>query len=313
MERSRIHLRQLLYFIKIVEAGSFSRAASLVHVAQPALSQQIAELEETLGVSLLNRSTRGARPTAAGELLYAEALDIVRRIDHLPELVRTRDDDVKGLVRVGLSSVLAATLADAIVHACKVALPNVMLHLVNDTSEAVVRRVHERSLDVAMIFDSEQTTGLASKALFQQRVFIIMRGTTPTAQDGIALDELRTMPLVLPSRSHPDIARTFDPLFDEAEATPRVMVENDFSAILSAVQAGLGNAVLAIGDLSHVKGGAELKAVPLEPPLYLSASLITSHDPSSPSAADAAARVVSNLAMRYLAEGRIVGAMPVAS
>ena len=66
-------LRQLRYFVTIVDAGSFSRAAQVAHVAQPALSQQIADLEDQLGVSLLQRSARGVNATAAGERLYVEA------------------------------------------------------------------------------------------------------------------------------------------------------------------------------------------------------------------------------------------------
>lgn len=64
--------RQLRYFVKIVEAGSFSRAAATIHVAQPALSQQVAELEEKLGLKLLHRTPRGVVPTSAGEVLLKE-------------------------------------------------------------------------------------------------------------------------------------------------------------------------------------------------------------------------------------------------
>jgi DNA-binding transcriptional LysR family regulator len=71
-------LRQLRYFVTIVDAGSFSRAAQVAHVAQPALSQQIADLEDQLGVSLLQRSARGVNATAAGERLYVEASAILR-------------------------------------------------------------------------------------------------------------------------------------------------------------------------------------------------------------------------------------------
>jgi LysR family transcriptional regulator, nitrogen assimilation regulatory protein len=68
-----MQFRQMRYFVKIVDAGSFSRAAATIHVAQPALTHQIHELEEKLGVVLLQRSARGVRPTAAGEVLYAQA------------------------------------------------------------------------------------------------------------------------------------------------------------------------------------------------------------------------------------------------
>src|SRR6478609_11768500 len=75
--------RHLRYFVKVVECGSFSRAASTIHVAQPALSQQIAQLEEQLGVGLLLRSARGVRPTAAGEVLYREASSILRQLEEI--------------------------------------------------------------------------------------------------------------------------------------------------------------------------------------------------------------------------------------
>jgi LysR family nitrogen assimilation transcriptional regulator len=71
--------RHLYYFVKIVEAGSFSQAARTIHVAQPALSQQISELEASLGVALLQRSARGIRPTVAGERLYEGAASLLRR------------------------------------------------------------------------------------------------------------------------------------------------------------------------------------------------------------------------------------------
>ena len=79
-----MQFRQLRYFVKIVEAGSFSRAAATIHVAQPALSQQIAELEERLGLKLLQRSARGVTPTAAGEVLFREASSILHQLDQLP-------------------------------------------------------------------------------------------------------------------------------------------------------------------------------------------------------------------------------------
>ena len=122
-----MHFRHLRYFVKIVEAGSFSRAAATIFVAQPALSQQIAELEEQLGVSLLQRSARGVRPTAAGEVLYREASAILRQVEQLPSIVRSSGGEAQGVVSLGMSSTLAATLAGAFIEACKSALPKITL------------------------------------------------------------------------------------------------------------------------------------------------------------------------------------------
>ena len=83
-----MQLRHLRYFVGIVDAGSFSRAAESIHVAQPALSQQIAELERELGVTLFVRSARGVQPTPAGKALYNEAQQILRRTEQLSSVIR---------------------------------------------------------------------------------------------------------------------------------------------------------------------------------------------------------------------------------
>src|SRR6201991_1415928 len=99
-----MQFRQLRYFTKVLEAGSFSRAAATIHVAQPALSQQVAELEERLGVTLLVRSARGVRPTAAGEVLHREAREILHQLDQLPGTVRSSSGDAHGIVNIGMTT-----------------------------------------------------------------------------------------------------------------------------------------------------------------------------------------------------------------
>jgi LysR family transcriptional regulator, nitrogen assimilation regulatory protein len=312
MARSRIQLRHLLSFIKIVEAGSFSRAATMIHVAQPALSQQMAELEESLGVCLLHRSARGVRPTAAGKLLHAEAESIIHRIEHLPDLVQSCGEDVTGVVRVGMSTVLAWFMADPITSACKVALPNVTLHFVSATSGQLTSRVREHSLDIAVIFDGTLAEGVASHALFRQKLFLLTQDKTLVHEDCVAWDRLRDLTLILPAHPHEAISRTIlASLFSDESLAPRVIVENDVFATLSAVQAGLGSALMAIGDLSRAKGESEVKAVPLEPPIYMSVSQITSSEQPLGPVAEATSRVIRNLIVRYLEEQKIAGAIPV--
>jgi LysR family transcriptional regulator, nitrogen assimilation regulatory protein len=103
-----MQLRYLRYFAKIVEAGSFSRAATTIHVTQPALSQQIAELEEQLRVTLLLRTARGGRSTPAGETFYREGASILRLVAQFPDFVRSVGTEAVSSVAVGMSSTLAA-------------------------------------------------------------------------------------------------------------------------------------------------------------------------------------------------------------
>src|SRR5262249_39560765 len=98
-----MQFRHLRYFVKVVEAGSFSRAAANIHVAQPALSQQVAELEERLGFTLLERNSRGVRATPAGEVLFREASSILRQLEQLPGIVRSSSGEAEGTVSLGMA------------------------------------------------------------------------------------------------------------------------------------------------------------------------------------------------------------------
>src|ERR1700744_3712555 len=105
-----MHYRHLYYFVRIVEAGRCPQAAPKIPVAQPALSQQISELEASLGVALLQRSARGIRPTVAGQKFYEEASSILRRYENVPSLVRSSTGEVEGLVSLGMPASLSITM-----------------------------------------------------------------------------------------------------------------------------------------------------------------------------------------------------------
>lgn len=84
-------LRQLRYFVKVVDEGNISRAAKLLYVAQPSLGVHITHLEDELGVRLLTRHSRGVTPTAAGKLLYERASDVLQRVDAIKREIRAED------------------------------------------------------------------------------------------------------------------------------------------------------------------------------------------------------------------------------
>ena len=183
-----MQLRHLRYFVKIVEAGSFSRAASTIHVAQPALSQQIAELELKLGTSLLQRSARGVRPTAAGEVLYREASTILRLVEQLPGMVRSSGGETDGAVSLGMSSTLAATLGGAFFETCKAALPRVTLKLAVIDSESIKARIEAHTLDLAMVFEDELVQVFSRKPLFRQRLYLVRRDPLPGKSVSISFE-----------------------------------------------------------------------------------------------------------------------------
>jgi LysR family transcriptional regulator, nitrogen assimilation regulatory protein len=156
-----VQFRQLRYFVAVVEAGSISRAAAVVHVAQPALSQQMADLEERIGVKLLHRTPRGIRPTPAGETFFREASSILHRMEQLPGLLKSAIGETEGTVRIGVVASLAPSLVGRIAEHCKIAIPKVKLAFSDSDSETLCARVQAHTLDLALIYGNELVPAIA--------------------------------------------------------------------------------------------------------------------------------------------------------
>lgn len=302
-----MQLRHLRYFVKIVEAGSFSRAAAAIHVAQPALSQQIAELEEKLGTILLLRNARGVLPTAAGEVLYREACAILRQVEQLPGIVRSSGGETEGAVSLGMSSTLAAVLAGSFIDACKTALPKVTLKFSVADSQTIRGRVETQSLDMALVFEDELVTAFLRKPLFRQRFYFVPSRSFVHDGVSISLAALAEAPLILPGQ--PNVLRAvLDRAFVEAGLFPNVVAEADLlSSILSAVRTGIGSTVLPKGNLSDISDGGMEQPLLIEPPLFLTGSIISSSDFPLTHAGEAVRDVLVRFIERHMHESQAPG------
>jgi LysR family nitrogen assimilation transcriptional regulator len=298
-------LRQLRYFVTIVDAGSFSRAAQVAHVAQPALSQQIADLEDQLGLTLLQRSARGVNATAAGERLYVEASAILRRVERLPEVVRGHGEEVEGSVSIGMAFPLASQFAGPIMAACRTALPKVRLKLSSAGSIQLAARIREQALDLAVIFESEPYAGCVSVPLFERRLFLLQRANASLSPGSIKFQELAGLPLVLPHQ--PNIVRlVLDRLFAAAGIEPHVAAEADVSAdMLAAVQAGVGATILPLGGTDELPGNFSAQSI--EPAISLTASIVSSAETPLAASGEAVRDFIAGFVKQHLSEPPISG------
>jgi len=272
-----MQFRQLRYFVKIIEAGSFSRAASVVHVAQPALSQQVAELEERLGVALLQRSARGVRPTAAGEILYKEAAAILRQLDQLPGVVRSSSGEVEGTVNLGFVSSLAPRLV-GFLDECRAAFPKVVLRVSDGDSLNLEAKIASSSVDLAILYEDAFTTALTRKPLFKQKLFLISHQPIEGPGDVISLARVAELALVLPSMTNGRRA-LIERVFAEAELKPNVVLEADsLVSEMWSVRNEAGCTILPVGDLSNFGPHAFAKPVAIDPPIHLTCSIVYSAD-----------------------------------
>src|SRR5690606_36587690 len=125
-----MELRQLRYFIRIVELGSVSRAAKDLYIAQPALSAQISKLEDELGVKVLSRSVRGVTMTQAGESLYLHSQAVLRQIERLRHDVVNVGSRPAGPVSIGVPTSAANVLAGPLISAVQDRYPDIQLRIV---------------------------------------------------------------------------------------------------------------------------------------------------------------------------------------
>jgi LysR family transcriptional regulator, nitrogen assimilation regulatory protein len=303
-----VRFRQLRYFCKIVECGSFSRAAAAIFVAQPALSEQIAELEAQMGIELLQRSARGARPTPAGEILYREATALLKRLDQLPSLVLAGKGAAQGPVSLGISTIIGPHVAGAAVAAVKDALPKVSLKLTAADSVSLRSRVEAQQLDMAVILEhAMQSTapGLSRLSLYHQQLYFTDKRLDEPV---MPLARLAEIPLILPS--HPNSTRfAVDHALKSAGLSAIISTEvDDFPGSLIAVRAGLGGTVIPIGTLAHV-GDVDLPPpVPIHPGLFVTATLVTDKSAPLSNAGEAVRALLPPLIKDYLEVEQIPGA-----
>jgi LysR family nitrogen assimilation transcriptional regulator len=192
-------LRQLDSFVQVVEAGSFSRAAVALNLAQPTLSRQVALLERRLGQRLLVRTGRGAVPTEAGQLLLAHArtmLEVARRAeDELRELHASP----AGRVSVGLPPRLARAFSAGLVQRFRARFPRAVLAVTEGLSLHLHEWLVAGRLDVALLFDPPPSPLLAYRTLVREPLRLVAPPEGPALPARIGLAALADIPMVLPS------------------------------------------------------------------------------------------------------------------
>jgi len=307
--RRFMQFRHLRYFVKIVEAGSFSRAATTIHVAQPALSQQIAELEERMGMLLLQRNPRGVKPTAAGEILYHEASAILRQLEQLPSLIRSASGEPEGAVRVGLAASVAPKFAGPFIEANKAALPKVTLKFSDSDSESLESRIQSGTLDLAVVFEDDLVPVFSRKLLFRQRLYLISGDAgAKRPPSSMSLEHVAKLPLLLPGM--PNVRRNvIERTLAAAKLSHNLVAETDsLASELSAVRAKIGHSILPIGDLSGFPQEGLAKPALIEPAMYLTCSVISSSDFPLTHAGEAVRGVLINFIKDYLHKTKAPGA-----
>jgi LysR family tcuABC transcriptional regulator len=238
-----MELRQLRYFVRVVELGSMGRAALDLNLVQSALSQQISRLEGELATRLLQRTSKGVTPTDAGLAFFREAQLALRHAEQAGRAAR--EARLSGSVSVGLAPTTASVLGLPLMRAMRERYPAVRLHMVESLSGHLVNMLNARQLDLAVLFDADAARRWSVTPLLDEQLFLIRSrqglSGVPAARMGVA--ELAEVPLILPTGPH-GLRSTLDAAFSQAGIRPVLAAEIDSLALLmDAVDAGLGATV----------------------------------------------------------------------
>jgi DNA-binding transcriptional LysR family regulator len=284
-----VELRHLRYFVRVAETENVTRAALQLHISQPAVSRQIRDLEDEIGLPLLKRRGQSVSLTEAGRAFLAEARAVLERTDEAVRNVRALANNKQPELHVGYSSYLVDPVFHGILNNYQRAMPNVRVKLHDRSVEQNVDALLEGRLDLAFIFHAPKPgalRGLRFLVLSTEHPRLAVSPTHALARRRVvSLEEAACEPfIILVPEEFPDYHYFIDAVFASTKNKPRVAEEHEsIGSVISAVEASRGVA-LAADRFVHAFG-PRVKLLRLTPePMTADIGLAARKGPLSPAA-----------------------------
>lgn len=237
--------RRLYSFVKIVDTGSITRAADILHIAQPALSQQVSTLEAQFKQQLLIRSKRGVEPTAAGRALYRHAQIILRTVEQAQAAVSVSGRAPAGTVSVGLAPCsIGSALALPLLQSVRRQFPDIVLHVDENFGGVLSEAIMTGRIDLAFIYEPGAIRGVRFERLLTDELALVAVPRNGAATGEVSLAELAKTELILPPGNH-TIRQVVDAELERISLTSQVVAESaSIDTLIHAVRAGIGGTIL---------------------------------------------------------------------
>jgi len=263
-------LRLVRYFVAVAREGNVTRAAEVLHISQPSLSAAVKQLEQQLGVALLERSGRRIALTAAGELLLRRGKELLEHADAVADEVSQRDSATAGRLRLGLTPTARYGVGPELLAACARNAPGVMIYTSEDTTGALLRDVAQGRVDLAVTFCApEPPEGMVLALLREESALVHMPSDHRLAgRRAVRLEDLvDESVLVSAGRDSSGFTDRVLSAFAAAGIAPRTRADPYPDLGLQAVREGLGVVVYSRSAFPQQLAGSAF--VPLRPPLGL--------------------------------------------
>jgi LysR family nitrogen assimilation transcriptional regulator len=246
-----VDIRQLRYFIEIVDLKSISKAAARLYVAQPALSQHVAALESELGVQLLVRSTKGVQTTGAGVILYRHARSILRQMDDARRDVQSEALEISGVVALGLPTSTAAMLGMPLLRLIHERYPRIHLQLFESVSGYLEELLGSGRLDFSVLPLAAGEREIVVEPILEEELFFV-GGVNGRFEHltSIPWALLADVPLVLPSQSQ-ELRHLIDRRFRDEGIEVNVIADIDsLPTLLATAAEGFAGTILSYAALA---------------------------------------------------------------
>ncbi|EDV5426609.1 tricarballylate utilization LysR family transcriptional regulator TcuR [Salmonella enterica subsp. enterica] len=296
-----MELRQLRYFVRIIETGSMGSAAQDLDIGVSALSQQMSRLENELAIRLLQRTSRGVTPTNAGLAFYSQAQLALRHADDA--ILAAREARLSGHVSVGMAPSTASILGIPFIHAMQENYADVRLHVVESLSGNLERMINTRQIDLAVVFQKDKILRWSARPILEEQLFLIGSHALLAAlpDNPITLEQLAGIPLIMPSQGH-GLRGRLDAVCQEHALNVEIVAEIDGLALLMrAVRDGLGATLQPGAAISHLDNDA-LRVIGVHNPVLSRPNFLVSLSDDELTPAGLAARVVLTKVMRQLVD-----------
>jgi LysR family nitrogen assimilation transcriptional regulator len=261
-----MELRQLRYYVAIVDHGSLSRAARVLHIAQPALTQQIRQLEEELAAQLLHRSAQGVIATDAGKVFYEHAQAILKQVIDAKSAVAQSNDKPSGTVALGIPQSVSGALALPLLTAIRATYPEITLLLTEELTGNLIVQLRSGRINLAVLFDDGQLSAFASTPMVEEEMMYITRADSQYGagrSKSVSLAKAIKAPLILPGLQHGVRPRIENVVRTHGMSLDNVIEINSVAILKSAILADIGATILPVAPLlSEIERGTML-ALPI--------------------------------------------------
>ncbi len=241
----KFSLKQLEYFAKVAESGSFAVAARELHISQPSISSAIYKLENALNVQLFVRHhAQGVSLTSAGGRILVEARDLLAHTDDFRQNALGLGEQMQGRLHIGCFGPIASMYLPAIVTQFFKLYPGVDLKLYEENTEALIAGLEGNRYDIAIVYKLDVPPALKLESLVSLRPYVILPTDHPlVGKSAIPLKQLAKYPMV--SLDLPRSREYFSALFESKGLNPPISMRSpSFETVRALVANGAGFSVL---------------------------------------------------------------------